>query len=77
MANTFTHIANAEEFANIANYIKTHAAEDYSMLVSVAHSYVYNHMQYTIYKNGIEFIEIDGIVTTLYPDGSIGYRELW
>ena len=73
----FMTIKTVEEFANIANYIKAHATEDYSMSVSVAHSYVYNHMQYTIFKNGIEFIEIDGMVTTLYPDGSIGYRELW
>lgn len=73
----FMTIKNAQEFANIANYIKTHAAEDYSMLASVAHSYVYNHMEYTIYKDGIEFVVIDGMITTLYPDGSIGYRELW
>lgn len=78
MANTtFTHIANATEFANIANYIKTNASEDYSMAVSVAHSYNHNHMEYTIFKNGIECVVIDGMVTTLYPDGSIGYKELW
>ena len=69
MDNTFTHIANAEEFANIANYIKIHATVTTDCYDECT-SYTHNDFEYTVWNDGIEEIVVDGMVTTLYPDGS-------
>jgi hypothetical protein len=65
----FMTIKNAKEFANIANYIKAHGTVTTDCYDECT-SYTYNDFEYTIWDDGIKEIVIDGMVTTLYPDGS-------
>lgn len=74
MANTtFTHIANATEFANIANYIKAHGSKEIGIFTSAIQYYIHNGMEYIEWEDDVETIIIDGTATSLYSDGSLGY----
>lgn len=75
MANTFTHIANATEFANIANYIKTNGIEEETIFEAMFENYYHNGMEYQKWDDA-EIIIIDGDkATTLYPNGSLRHWD--
>ena len=67
--NKFMTIKTAGEFANIANYIKTHGTVTTNCYDECT-SYTHNDLKYTIWNDGIEEIFVDGMITTLYSDGS-------
>lgn len=71
----FMTIKTAEEFANIARYIKTNGIEEETIFEAMSENYYHNGMEYQKWIDA-ETIIIDGNkATTLYPDGSLRHWD--
>lgn len=71
----FMTIKTAEEFANIANYIKANGIEEETIFEAHICDFYHNGMEYQKWIDA-EIIIIDGDkATTLYPDGSLRHWD--
>lgn len=71
----FMTIKTKQEFANIANYIKTNGIEEETIFEAMSENYYHNGMEYQKWDDA-EIIIIDGDkATTLYPDGSLRHWD--
>ena len=66
----FMTIKTAEEFRNIVNYVKSNGVEEETIFEAFICNYYHNGIEYQQWVDA-EIIIIDGVATTLYPDGSM------